>query len=93
MKKRVHLWVYGRVQGVNFRYYTRQKALSLGLTGWVRNLPDGGVECIAEGEETMLLEFVQWCAHGPVISRVEEIEKKWEAYKGEFSAFDISYQE
>jgi acylphosphatase len=88
--KRVHLWISGLVQGVSFRYYTRQQANRLGLTGWVRNLSDGRVEVVAEGEDALLQDLVAWCHHGPPSAEVTELEVHWEPYQGNFSQFGIS---
>ena len=60
MKKRVHAIVHGRVQGVFFREYTRRQAEQRGLNGWVRNLPDGTVETIFEGDESTVTSMVEW---------------------------------
>lgn len=71
---RVHLKIYGRVQGVSFRYYARRQAASLGLVGWVRNCPDGSVEAVAEGEESSVQDFVSWARSGPSGAHVERLE-------------------
>ena len=63
---RVHLIIEGRVQGVWFRESTRREAVSLGVSGWVRNLPGGMVEALLEGPETQVNELVLWCYHGPL---------------------------
>lgn len=86
---RAHLWVAGRVQGVNFRYYTRQEALRLGLTGWVRNLWDGRVEAVFEGEETSVRQMVNWCHTGPSAAHVLEVKVEWKTPSGTFNDFDI----
>lgn len=78
MLKRLHLIIHGRVQGVGFRWYTREKALELGLVGWVRNNPNGTVEIVAEGEETELKKLRDWCVEGPRFAMVERMEEKWE---------------
>ncbi|HID93146.1 MAG TPA: acylphosphatase [bacterium (Candidatus Stahlbacteria)] len=91
MLKRVHIFVSGMVQGVFFRANTRDKANSLGINGWVRNLPDGRVEVVAEGEEEKLKELISWCYHGVPYARVDNVEVKWEEYKGEFETFSIRY--
>ena len=69
-KKRAHLIIYGKVQGVFFRASTKDKAIELGLKGFVRNQPDGTVEVIAEGSEKQLQELVAWCheGHGNLVS-------------------------
>ena len=71
----VDLVVHGRVQGVSFRYHARHAAERLGVTGWVRNQPDGSVALHAEGEADAVERFVEWCDHGPpaaVVRRVDE---------------------
>jgi len=90
MKRRIHIIVRGRVQGVFFRYSTEQVAKSLGVFGWVRNLRDGrSVEIVAEGEEEKLKELLEWAKKGPSMAIVKEIEYDWEEYKGEFNDFRI----
>lgn len=68
-----HYKVSGRVQGVFFRASTESTARRLGLTGWVRNLPDGGVELVACGDESKLQELEQWLWQGPPHARVEQV--------------------
>ncbi len=87
--KRLYLKIYGKVQGVYFRSFTQDKAHQLGLSGWVKNMPDGTVETVAEGEEENLNEYMQWCKKGPPAARVEEIREKWEEPTGEFKGFRI----
>ncbi|TVV77233.1 acylphosphatase [Sphingomonas solaris] len=69
-----HLIVRGRVQGVGYRYWTEDRARAAGLTGWVRNRPDGTVEIVAEGEETAIAAFIDACRDGPSGARVEAVE-------------------
>ncbi len=69
----LHCLVFGRVQGVSFRYATRRRAEGLGLTGWARNLPDGRVEVIACGDETSVGALRDWLARGPPQARVTEV--------------------
>jgi len=90
-KKRVHIFVSGLVQGVFFRAETRAKARELGLFGWVRNLRDGKVEILAEGEKEKLEKLIDWAKMGPDSARIDDIQVKWEEYKGEFNDFDIKY--
>ncbi|NQU33286.1 MAG: acylphosphatase [Bacteroidetes bacterium] len=66
--------VYGKVQGVGFRYHTSKKAAEFNISGFVRNKPDGSVYIEAEGEEIDLLAFIDWCEVGPQWSRVIKIE-------------------
>ncbi len=70
------LIVKGKVQGVNFRNYTRQKANEYNIKGWVRNLPDGTVEIMAQGEEENIKKFAEWCRQGPPLASVTELIQK-----------------
>lgn len=90
-QKRVHIWVSGIVQGVFFRAHTQQVARSLRLTGWVHNLCDGRVEIVAEGSKDALDKLVEWCHHGPSMSRVEKTDVQWEDFAVTFEDFDIRY--
>lgn len=89
--KRVHVFVSGRVQGVFFRAYTQKEALRLGLKGWVRNLPDGRVEAVFEGDASAVEEMIKWCHRGSPGAIVTKVEVREEPYKGEFSTFEIRY--
>ncbi|NOX44437.1 MAG: acylphosphatase [Caldiserica bacterium] len=91
MTRRVHITVSGRVQGVFFRANTQEVAQRLGLSGYVRNLPDGRVEVVAEGAEEALRKLIEWCHEGPPLARVERVEVRWENPTGEFSGFHIRY--
>ena len=73
----VHMVAYGRVQGVGFRFFVRQRAAAVGIKGWVRNLPDGSVEILAEGEKDMLDIFIDRVKHGPAFGRVSELDIDW----------------
>jgi acylphosphatase len=86
---RAHIYVSGRVQGVYYRKNARRSALSLRLTGWVRNLPDRRVEAIAEGERDLVEEFLGWCREGPSMAIVRGVEVSWEEANGEFDTFRI----
>ncbi|UCD84870.1 MAG: acylphosphatase [Deltaproteobacteria bacterium] len=88
---RAHLYVEGFVQGVFFRAETREEARRLGVTGWVRNLPDGRVEVVGEGEEGSVKGLVNWCHKGPSGARVSKVEVKYEQYRGEFDSFSVRY--
>ncbi len=89
--KRIHLIISGRVQGIFFRHNTNKVANKLGLTGFVRNLPDGNVEVIAEGDEEKLKELIAFCKKGPEGAYVEDIKIEYGKPKKEFSAFSIKY--
>ncbi len=86
---RAHVWISGRVQGVFFRAHTKELADELGLTGWVRNLPDGRVEAVFEGEEDAVLRAIEWCKRGPSLALVEKVEVRYEQPTGEFKDFRI----
>ena len=87
-KTRVHLFARGRVQGVFFRQKTKQQAESLGVMGWICNLPDGSVEAVFEGEETAVKALVEYCHQGPSSSIVTNVDSTWEPYRGEFTNFE-----
>ena len=86
---RAHVIVKGKVQGVYFRGYTQQEALAAGVTGWVRNLPDGSVEAIFEGEREAVERLVTWCRKGPPAARVTDVMVTWGEWRGEFDGFHI----
>lgn len=87
--KQVHLFVRGRVQGVFFRASSQREAKRLGLTGWVKNRPDGSVEILAEGEEDGLKELIGWANRGPTAARVERVDVRWRSFAGDFFDFRI----
>ena len=89
MKIRARVIITGLVQGVNFRHYTRMQAEALGVSGWVRNLPDDRVEGCFEGEKEAVEALVAWCRRGPDWARVEGVEAAREPYTGEFDGFTI----
>jgi len=88
---RVHVIISGRVQGVSFRYYTTRAAEQLGVVGWVRNLPDGRVEAVVEGDKEILKQFVAWCGQGPSFGRVDHVDAQWMDGTGAFNDFSIHY--
>jgi len=84
--------VYGRVQGVFFRYFVRNIARNLGLKGYVRNLPSGdAVEIQAEGDKQQLEKLIEQLKIGPSGARVKNVEINWLNYSGQFATFSISY--
>ena len=91
MNKRYHVLISGRVQGVYFRANTWKKARSLGLTGWVRNLPDDRVEAVFEGEQKEAEAMLAWCRNGTPPARVDHLEVAEESAGGGFTDFDIVY--
>lgn len=80
---RLHLVITGYVQGVSFRYFAQRQARSLGLGGWVRNVPDGSVEAVVEGEPGAVRSFVDWAYSGPPGAAVDSVETEEEAPQGE----------
>jgi acylphosphatase len=86
---RVELCIFGRVQGVFYRASARAQARALGITGYARNLDDGAVEAVAEGDEESLERFVAWCRSGPPTARVTRVEVTHAAATGEFAGFDV----
>ncbi len=88
-RARVYLRIYGRVQGVFFRSSMREVARENGVTGWVRNVRDGSVEAVMEGERQALEKVIEWAHRGPPLARVDEVKIKWDEYKGEFEDFSI----
>jgi len=86
---RLRLLVHGRVQGVFFRQAAAEEARSLGLRGWVRNLPNGDVEIVAEGPRRELKILAAWANQGPRLARVIGVEEEWSDYRGEEGPFAI----
>lgn len=89
MKTRMRLFISGRVQGVFFRDSTRQMAQSLGLTGYVKNLHDGRVEVVVEGEKEDVDQMIKWCHTGPPGAVVSSVEIHNEPYNDEFKMFEV----
>lgn len=87
--ERLHAIVKGSVQSVGFRYWARREAHFLGLTGWVRNLPDHSVEVVAEGDRATLIQFLGGLRAGPSGASVESVVPSFSAASGEFSDFRI----
>ena len=86
---RLRMTVRGRVQGVLFRQATANQANELGLTGWVKNLSDGGVEIVAEGPRRELEILAAWANEGPPMARVESVEEHWGEFQGGFDGFRV----
>lgn len=76
--KRAHIFISGFVQGVGFRHFVKRKAQEIGLTGWVKNLPDGRVEVVFQGPKEKIEEIIILCRKGPFLSEVEDVEVEWE---------------
>lgn len=89
IKTRAHIYVSGIVQGVLFRSYTAMVAYKVNVRGWIRNLRDGRVEAIFEGEKEHVDELLKYCRRGPPGAAVDKVEVRWEDYEGEFQNFTI----
>ncbi len=90
-KARARVRISGRVQGVAYRYFAEKYAKSFGITGWVRNLPDGGVEVLAEGGRGDIDRFLARLREGPRLALVDGFDITWEEPAGEFPDFRITF--
>ena len=88
-QERAHVYVSGDVQGVFFRDSTREKAELLGLSGWVKNRPDGRVEALFEGPSDRVREMVRWCEQGPPHAGVEDVDVEFGAAQEDHSGFEV----
>jgi acylphosphatase len=88
--RRVRVRLSGRVQGVFFRASCAERADDLGLGGWIRNVPGGGVEAVFEGTESAVAQMVSWCREGPPLARVDRIDVVDEAAPAGEAGFHIS---
>jgi acylphosphatase len=88
--ERLEIVVTGRVQGVAFRWYAQRTAGGLGVTGWVRNQPDGSVRIVAEGPRAALASLLDWARQGPDHARVEDLRHVWQEATGQFTRFEIT---
>ena len=89
MHVKAHVFITGRVQGVYFRYRTRDEAKKYGVTGWVRNLPDGKVEAVFEGEKENVDKLIDFAGKGPSGAKVLDVDVNWQVYSGEFEDFKV----
>ena len=90
-KAKAHLHIDGRVQGVFYRGFTQELAESLGLNGWVKNLSDGRVEAVFEGDRDLIESAIRKCYAGPPSSQVTNIDIQWETYTGEEKDFNVRH--
>jgi len=88
--KIAHVFISGFVQGIGFRQFILRQAQDLRLTGWVRNIPDGRVEAIFQGQKEKMKEMIALCRKGPFLAEVRGIEVRWEEGKGKFEDFEIT---
>jgi acylphosphatase len=89
MVTKVKIIISGHVQGVMFRYYTKKTAISLGLKGYAKNLIDGNVKVIAEGDEEAIKKLIEFCKKGPEGADVSNIDVEYQEFKNEFDDFYI----
>ena len=91
MNRRAEILVKGLVQGVFFRHNTKKKADEFGLMGSVKNLRDGRVEIVCEGDEEEIKKLIAWSKHGPQGAIVEHVDVTWKEHTGELKEFRILY--
>ena len=89
--QRVHIVIYGIVQGVFFRSNAKKAAETLGLGGYARNMPDGSVEVVAEGPEEKIRGLIEFCKKGPRAARVDKVDVHIEEANGEFKGFEVRH--
>jgi acylphosphatase len=89
--KSKHVFISGRVQGVAFRHYTVKMARSLNLGGWVRNLGDGRVEAVIEGDDAPVDTMLAWCKKGPPLAHVTDVDVQEEPCSGDYEDFRIKF--
>lgn len=89
--QRIRIFVTGKVQGVFFRQTLKITAKKNNIFGWVKNLKDGRVEAVLEGNSEQISRLVEWAHGGPANARVEDVEICNEEFTGEFSKFDVLY--
>jgi len=90
-KARAHIFVAGRVQGVFYRDTCKKKAEKLGVSGWIKNLRDGRVESVFEGERLDVDKMVNWARKGPIWAKIDDFSVVWDNYQAEFKGFEIRY--
>jgi acylphosphatase len=90
-KLRAHVIIEGRVQGVFFRASTRDEARRLGVQGWVRNLPNGDVEALFEGDKAIVTQMLAWCYKGSPYAVVHKVNLSYELFVGDQEGFQVVY--
>ncbi|MBN2103168.1 acylphosphatase [bacterium] len=91
MDAKAHIIVSGMVQGVGYRFFVQKHARHLGLGGWVKNLPSGEVEILAEGDKSRIEILVKSLRTGNPYAAVRNIQVNWSEYQGKFTGFDITF--
>ncbi|ODS36381.1 acylphosphatase [Candidatus Altiarchaeales archaeon WOR_SM1_SCG] len=92
MNPQAHLIISGKVQGVFYRASTRDKAIRIGVSGWVKNLPGGKVEAVFQGEKHKVEQMIEWCRKGPPGARVDDVSVTMEEPSEEFATFEVRYR-
>jgi acylphosphatase len=87
--KIAHLFISGSVQGVGYRYFVKNNAQALELRGWVRNVEDGRVEMVLQGDKEKIEEMIALCRKGPFLAEVKHIGFEWEEWAADFESFEI----
>lgn len=87
--KQCHVFISGTVQGVSYRYFVLQNAKELGLKGWVRNLDDGRVEALFQGNKELIEHMIELCRKGPELAKVLQLECQWEETSAEYTNYSI----
>lgn len=90
--QQLHAFISGQVQGVSFRYFAQRKAIQLQLSGWVRNLPDGRVETVAEGAQEPLQAYARFLHTGPPAAVVTSVDLEWKAAGGDIKGFEVRWR-
>lgn len=91
MHVKTHVFITGKLQGVYFRYKTKDEAQKYGVNGWVRNLPDGRVEAVFEGDKADVDKLIDFVGKGPSGANVLDVNVNWRDYRGEFKEFQVRY--
>ena len=91
MSVAAHLYISGRVQGVFFRYETQSKAIELGVKGWVKNLSDGRVKVVVEGDQEAVQKLIEFCQHGPPGAKVTNLVLEWGIPTNKYESFKVEY--
>lgn len=87
--KQAHVFISGKIQGIGYRQFVKGNARTLGITGWVQNTEDGGVEAVFQGEEDMITVLIEQCKKGPFMAEVEHVGFDWEETEEIYSDFQV----
>lgn len=90
-ERELRIAVYGRVQGINFRYYAKKYCITEGINGYVANKEDGSVEIVAQASEEKLKKLLEWVRKSPGFSKVEKIDAEWKVAGKKYEGFEIAY--